>query len=249
MSRPDYDQTKRLLQIELLKLQHRVSEAGQRMVIVFEGRDAAGKGGTIKPFIEHLDPRGARVVALGKPTEREESEWYFQRDVHQRMPSTWVWSIRMAGSAAGARAHGGSETDELLVAVLGTLAVAVGIVGEASHHDNPGGLVRGVHHPRSEAGPRHSDTDVQGAAPGPAGRISRRSLSMSQPLLGDLRLTAVSSRGELTRIGSQAHGQSSGVRVILARITGPRRSARLVVRGPLSVWCVFGRRVVRRPGC
>jgi polyphosphate kinase len=86
MSRAEYDRTKRLLQIELLKLQYWVSETRQRMVIVFEGRDAAGKGGTIKRFTEHLDPRGARVVALGKPTEREESEWYFQRYV-QHLPA------------------------------------------------------------------------------------------------------------------------------------------------------------------
>ncbi|HEU5471282.1 MAG TPA: polyphosphate kinase 2 [Actinophytocola sp.] len=82
MSRPEYDRKKRLLQIELLKLQYWVTETAQRMVIVFEGRDAAGKGGTIKRFTEHLDPRGARVVALGKPNNREQGEWYFQRYVN-----------------------------------------------------------------------------------------------------------------------------------------------------------------------
>jgi polyphosphate kinase 2 len=82
MGRPEYDRTKRLLQIELLKLQYWVADTGQRMVLVFEGRDAAGKGGTIKRFTEHLDPRGARVVALGKPGERERGEWYFQRYVN-----------------------------------------------------------------------------------------------------------------------------------------------------------------------
>ncbi len=81
MERPEYERHKRLQQIELLKLQRWVKETGQRLVIVFEGRDAAGKGGTIKRFIEHLNPRGARVVALEKPTERESGQWYFQRYV------------------------------------------------------------------------------------------------------------------------------------------------------------------------
>jgi len=81
MTRDEYDRTKRLLQIELLKLQYWVKETGQRIVILFEGRDAAGKGGTIKRFTEHLNPRGARVVALEKPSEREATQWYFQRYV------------------------------------------------------------------------------------------------------------------------------------------------------------------------
>jgi polyphosphate kinase 2 (PPK2 family) len=71
MSRSEYEEQKRLLQIELLKLQKLSQTNGLRHVIVFEGRDAAGKGGTIKRFMEHLNPRGARVVALEKPTERE----------------------------------------------------------------------------------------------------------------------------------------------------------------------------------
>jgi polyphosphate kinase 2 len=79
--RAEYDIVKRMLQIELLKLQYWLEDTGQRLVIVFEGRDAAGKGGTIKRFMEHLNPRAARVVALSKPTERERHEWYFQRYV------------------------------------------------------------------------------------------------------------------------------------------------------------------------
>ena len=82
MPRHEYEQSKRLLQIELLKLQNWVRETGERVVLVFEGRDAAGKGGTIKRFMEHLNPRGARVVALEKPSERETTQWYFQRYVH-----------------------------------------------------------------------------------------------------------------------------------------------------------------------
>ena len=79
MTRDYYERAKRLLQIELVKLQNWVKDTGQRIVIIFEGRDAAGKGGTIKRFTEHLNPRGARVVALEKPSERERTQWYFQR--------------------------------------------------------------------------------------------------------------------------------------------------------------------------
>jgi polyphosphate kinase len=79
MSRKAYEKQKYRLQVELLKLQAWVKETGQRVVILFEGRDAAGKGGTIKRFMEHLNPRGARVVALEKPSEVERGQWYFQR--------------------------------------------------------------------------------------------------------------------------------------------------------------------------
>nr|WP_228918791.1 polyphosphate kinase 2 [Streptomyces sp. DH20] len=79
--RSEYERTKRVLQIELLKMQRWVKDTGQRMVVVCEGRDAAGKGGTIQRFMERLNPRGARVVALEKPTEREAGQWYFQRYV------------------------------------------------------------------------------------------------------------------------------------------------------------------------
>ncbi len=86
MDRDEYEAAKRLLQIELLKLQNWIKAEGRRLVVVFEGRDAAGKGGTIKRFTEHLNPRGARVVALEKPTERESTQWYFQRYV-QHLPA------------------------------------------------------------------------------------------------------------------------------------------------------------------
>ncbi len=79
MSRKAYEKQKYHLQVELLKLQSWVKKTGQKLVILFEGRDAAGKGGTIKRFMEHLNPRGARVVALEKPTEEELGQWYFQR--------------------------------------------------------------------------------------------------------------------------------------------------------------------------
>ncbi len=86
LSRKSYEDQKFLLQVELLKLQAWVKESGERVVILFEGRDAAGKGGTIKRFMEHLNPRGARVVALEKPSERERGQWYFQRYI-QHLPT------------------------------------------------------------------------------------------------------------------------------------------------------------------
>ena len=79
MKRGAYERRKAALQAELLKVQRWVKESGTRIVVLFEGRDAAGKGGTIKRFMEHLNPRGARVVALEKPDERERGQWYFQR--------------------------------------------------------------------------------------------------------------------------------------------------------------------------
>ena len=79
MNREDYEREKQELQIELLKLQAWVEEKGEKVVMVFEGRDAGGKGGTIKRFMEHINPRGARVVALQKPTDEERGQWYFQR--------------------------------------------------------------------------------------------------------------------------------------------------------------------------
>jgi len=86
LRRSVYEKQKFKLQVELLKLQNWVKETGQRVVILFEGRDAAGKGGTIKRFMEHLNPRGARVVALEKPTDTERGQWYFQRYV-QHLPT------------------------------------------------------------------------------------------------------------------------------------------------------------------
>ncbi len=81
-----YEAEKARLQVELLKVQAWAEETGEKIVILFEGRDAAGKGGTIKRFTEHLNPRAARVVALNKPTERERTQWYFQRYIEQ-LPS------------------------------------------------------------------------------------------------------------------------------------------------------------------
>ncbi len=77
----EYEQAMLELQVELLKAQKWIKDTGERIIILFEGRDAAGKGGTIKRFMEHLNPRGARVVALEKPTEVERGQWYFQRYV------------------------------------------------------------------------------------------------------------------------------------------------------------------------
>ncbi|PCI03911.1 MAG: polyphosphate kinase 2 [Hyphomicrobiales bacterium] len=79
LSRSSYEASKEKLQVELLKAQEWIKTSGEKIVLIFEGRDAAGKGGTIKRFNEHLNPRSARVVALEKPTERERSQWFFQR--------------------------------------------------------------------------------------------------------------------------------------------------------------------------
>lgn len=81
LSRKSYEAQKYHLQVELLKVQAWVKATGAKVVILFEGRDAAGKGGTIKRFMEHLNPRSARVVALEKPSEVEKGQWYFQRYV------------------------------------------------------------------------------------------------------------------------------------------------------------------------
>ena len=79
MRRKEYERHKASLQVELLKAQRWIKESGAKVLVLCEGRDAAGKGGTIKRFMEHLNPRGARVVALEKPNDRERGQWYFQR--------------------------------------------------------------------------------------------------------------------------------------------------------------------------
>ena len=86
MDREDYERELVLLQIELLKLQRWARQSGERIVVLFEGRDAAGKGGTILRIMHHLNPRHARSVALSKPTEEERGQWYFQRYV-EHLPS------------------------------------------------------------------------------------------------------------------------------------------------------------------
>lgn len=85
LKRKRYEAELKPLQLELLKLQAHVQAQGERLVVVFEGRDTAGKGGCIKRFMEHLNPRHARAVALTKPTDAERGQWYFQRYV-QHMP-------------------------------------------------------------------------------------------------------------------------------------------------------------------
>jgi polyphosphate kinase 2 len=113
MERREYEIEKRSLQIQLLRLQGWIKDSGQRLVIVFEGRDAAGKGGTIKRFTEHLNPRGARVVALDKPSEREQTQWYFQRYV-QHLPAAGeiVLFDRSWYNRAGVERVMGYATDE-----------------------------------------------------------------------------------------------------------------------------------------
>ncbi|THA75983.1 polyphosphate kinase 2 [Streptomyces sp. A0642] len=100
--RKEYERIKRILQIEMLKLQRWTKGTGARVVVVCEGRDAAGKGGTIQRFTERLNPRGARIVALDKPTDRERGQWYFQRYVaHLPAPGELVFFDRSWYNRAG----------------------------------------------------------------------------------------------------------------------------------------------------
>ncbi|MER5965981.1 polyphosphate kinase 2 [Streptomyces sp. NPDC002057] len=111
--RGEYEWTKRILQIELLKLQRWAKDTGARVVVVCEGRDAAGKGGTIRRFTERLNPRGARIVALDRPTERETGQWYFQRYVaHLPGPGEIVFFDRSWYNRAGVERVMGFCTDE-----------------------------------------------------------------------------------------------------------------------------------------
>src|ERR1700729_10695 len=113
MTRDEYEYLKRPLQVELVKLQNWVKSAGEHIVLVFEGRDAAGKGGTIKRFTEHLNPRGATVVALAKPSEREQTQWYFQRYVpHLPAAGEMVMFDRSWYNRAGVGRVMGFCTDE-----------------------------------------------------------------------------------------------------------------------------------------
>ena len=83
-----YEKELKRLQVELLKFQNHVKDKGLKILMIFEGRDAAGKGGTIKRITEHLNPRGARVVALEKPSDKEMTQWYFQRYA-EHLPGCW----------------------------------------------------------------------------------------------------------------------------------------------------------------
>jgi len=104
----EYERIKLELQSELLKVQNWVRIEGERIVSIFEGRDAAGKGGTIKRYMEHLNPRAAHVVALEKSTEREKGQWYFQRYIKQ-LPTEGEMTFfdRSWYNRAGARARHG----------------------------------------------------------------------------------------------------------------------------------------------
>jgi polyphosphate kinase len=113
MGLEEYEHEKHLLQTELLKAQNWARQSGQRIVSLFEGRDAAGKGGTIKRFMEHLNPRAAHVVALEKPTEIERGQWYFQRYI-QHLPTRgqMVFFDRSWYNRAGVEKVMGFTTDQ-----------------------------------------------------------------------------------------------------------------------------------------
>ena len=102
MSRTVYEHQKAKLQAELLKVQIWAQDTGQKFVFLFEGRDAAGKGGTINRFMEHLNPRFARVVALNKPSELERGQWYYQRYIDTCPPLARWCSMTALGTTAPA---------------------------------------------------------------------------------------------------------------------------------------------------
>ncbi len=116
LARKPYETEKAQLQAELLKVQHWAQETGQKFVLLFEGRDAAGKGGTIKRFTEHLNPRTARVVALNKPTDEERGQWFFQRYIdHLPTAGEMVFYDRSWYNRAGVeRVMGFCEPNEYL---------------------------------------------------------------------------------------------------------------------------------------
>ena len=118
----DYDRQLRLLQIELVKLQREIISGGLRLLVILEGRDTAGKDGTIKRITEHLSPRETHVVALGKPSSREEGEWYFQRYVAE-LPSAGEFSIfnRSWYNRAGVEKVMGFCTDDQYKKFMGSV--------------------------------------------------------------------------------------------------------------------------------
>ncbi|OWS68863.1 polyphosphate kinase 2 [Polynucleobacter campilacus] len=129
----DYDdQLHQLLQIELVKLQRQVILGGLRLLIILEGRDAAGKDGTIKRIIEHLSPRETHVVALGKPSSREEGEWYFQRYVSE-LPSAGELTIfnRSWYNRAGVEKVMGFCTDTQYKQFMGSVNEFEGLLADS----------------------------------------------------------------------------------------------------------------------
>ena len=115
MSQKDFEKRKHSLQVELLKWQHHVKDTGQKHMVVFEGRDGAGKGGTIKRFMEHMNPKTARVVALDKPTETERVQWYWQRYVKELPKSGEItlWDRSWYNRATVERVMGFANEEEV----------------------------------------------------------------------------------------------------------------------------------------
>lgn len=111
----EFEKMKHGLQVELLKWQHHVKDTGQKHIILFEGRDAAGKGGTIKRFLEHMNPKSARVVALDKPTETERQQWYWQRYVKELPKSGEItfWDRSWYNRATVEQVMGFATKDEI----------------------------------------------------------------------------------------------------------------------------------------
>lgn len=154
VGRTEYERRKRVLQIELLKLQRWVRDTGARVIVVCEGRDAAGKGGTIQRLTERLNPRGARVVALDRPTERETGQWYFQRYIaHLPTAGEIVFFDRSWYNRAACGACDGLLLEGPVRAVPRTVP---GLRADARRRRHPAGQVLVLRVPRRAAHPfRH----------------------------------------------------------------------------------------------
>ena len=131
----EYEAQLRLLQIELVKLQRQIIAGGLRLVVILEGRDTAGKDGTIKVITEHLSPRETHVVALGKPSSREEGEWYFQRYVAE-LPTAGEFSIfnRSWYNRAGVEKVMGFCTDAQYKQFMGSVNDFEGLLVDSGIH-------------------------------------------------------------------------------------------------------------------
>jgi polyphosphate kinase len=162
LPRKDYEKEVARLHLELVKLQYWIKQSGQRVVLLFEGRDAAGKGGTIKRILEPLNPRGATVVALGTPTERERTQWYFQRYVaHLPAAGEMVLFDRSWYNRAGVEHVMGFCTQDEYEEFMRT----------CPQFERPPAL---RDHPRQVTGSR-SATTSRSAASGPGSRTRRSS--------------------------------------------------------------------------
>jgi polyphosphate kinase 2 (PPK2 family) len=175
-----YEAALRKLQIELLKLQLRVREGGRRLVILFEGRDAAGKGGSIKRFTENLNPRGGRVVALTKPNETERGQWYFEEEQQRRFATRRQdplrrWKLSPIDEASLGRFHDYTEARNAMFFYTDTPEAPWTVVNSNDKRRARLEAIRAVLHALDDD---HKDTDVAHA---PAPRVVRPASALEVP--------------------------------------------------------------------